>query len=144
MWLSDCSWDYKGMGWGRPEGGSSLDINYSHCQISPSSKGCAGHRGGARRLQVQSMLILCGPVTSAGRTGTTSLMPAKEKSQAKLFFVIWSVSLVFIHFNSWDISRNVPREKYNNYSGQKTLKNKLKQMLSAYIFQRRDWASSHW
>lgn len=61
MWLSDCSWDYKGLGWGPAEGGPSLDINYSHCQISPSSKGCEGHRGGARRLQVQSTLIVSGP-----------------------------------------------------------------------------------
>lgn len=96
MWLSDCSWDYKGLGWGRAEGGPSLDINYSHCQISPSSKGCEGHRGGARSLQVQWMLILCGPVAShtgaAGVIITTSLITARKTCQ---FVTLW-LNFIFL------------------------------------------------
>lgn len=89
MWLSDCSWDYKGLGWGRAEGGPSLDINYSLCQISPSSKGCEGHPGGARSLRVQLMPILCGPAAShtgvAGVVMTTSTLIAEGFGFCLLF-----------------------------------------------------------
>lgn len=63
-----------GLGWGWAEGGPSLDINYSHCQISPSSKGCEGHVGGADSGQVQPALMLCGPWSCLAGVVTTSTL----------------------------------------------------------------------